>query len=133
MGCSKRLLGLRSTAMLTLKLYPTEFRVLIQYLRFNTNGQDQVPLVHQTVGMLLMINYLRTWTTVKLLIWSQRRTDKEYKLSIPLPVALALYRDMQSAMLAVHQLLLLAKIDQAIISYRDPMTQAHTVGELINR
>lgn len=119
--------------MLSLSLFPTEFRVLIQYLRFNTADQDQVPLIHQSVSMLLLIGYLKSISVKRLLIWNNRRTDKQYRFSLPLPVALAIYQDMQQAMLTGHQQLLLAKIDQAVINYRDPAHQAHAIGELLNR
>lgn len=117
--------------MLTLTLFPAEFRVLIQYLRFNTADQDQVPLVHQSVTMLLMMAYLKTISINRLITWNARRNDKQYKFSLPLPVALAIYRDMQQAMLNSHQIMLLAKIDQAIINYRNPAQQAHVLGELL--
>lgn len=119
--------------MLSLSLYPAEFRVLIQYLRFNTADQDQVPLIHQSVSLLLMMNYLKSISVKRLLVWNARRTDKQFKFSLTLPVALAIYQDMQQALLTSHQQLLLAKIDQAIINYRDPAQQAHALGELIGR
>ena len=117
--------------MLTLTLFPAEFRVLIQYLRFNTAGQDQVPLTHQSVSMLLMIAYLKSISVKRLITWNARRNDKQFRFSLPLPIALAIYQDMQQALLTSHQQLLLAKIDQAVINYRDPAQQAHALGELI--
>ncbi|MCX6216534.1 hypothetical protein [Spirosoma sp.] len=117
--------------MITLKLYPAEFRVLIGYLRFNTQDQDQVPLVHQSLHRLVLLNYLQSWKVSRLLIWQGRRTDREFKLSMPLTVALALYQEMQSQLLTAHQQLLLAKLDQAVINYQSPTSQAHVIGELI--
>jgi hypothetical protein len=108
--------------MLILSLYPQDFRVMIGYLNFNLAGQDQVPLRLQTVSMLVLLQYLKTFKAHKLLSWHQRRTDKTYKLSMPLAVAKALHEEMLNAMLTGHQQLLLNKLDQAIVNYTDPFS-----------
>ena len=116
--------------MIPLKLTRIEFQSMIQYLRFNTEGQRQVPFGHQSTNMLVLMDYLESWKILRLLSWSQRRPDKEFKLSIKLPVARALHQEMQHAMLTGHQQLLLDKLDQAIINYRDPHSVSHLIGEL---
>jgi len=109
--------------MLTLGLYPQDFRVMIGYLRFNLADQDKVPLRLQTLPMLVLLQYLNTFKPHKLIIWQHRRADKTYKVSMPLAVAKALHEDMQHALLTSHQQIVLAKLDQAIINYTDPFAQ----------
>lgn len=106
--------------MLTLKLYPAEFGVLIGYLKFNTEYQDQVPLQHQLVGKLIMLNYISKWSPIRIYAWRQKNPRKAHALRLPVVVALALWQDMQKAMLTGHQQVLLNKLDHAIISYQNP-------------
>ncbi|GAB3958253.1 hypothetical protein GCM10028805_52230 [Spirosoma harenae] len=110
--------------MLQLKLYPSEFRVLIHYVRMATQYQAEVPLQHQLVSKLILINYLVKWTPARYLAWRQRRADKAFSLRLPLVVALSLYQDMLSVLLNSHQQALLDKLDQAIVNYRSPTDQA---------
>ncbi|QIP14715.1 hypothetical protein G8759_19900 [Spirosoma aureum] len=115
--------------MLTLKLYPIDVLVMIGYLRANLNGQDQVPLVHKSVNTLVLLNYLKSWKTLKMISWSQRRADKLYSFSMPEVVAKALYLDMLSMVLTSHQQLFLGKLDHAIVNYQIPITQMYNIGE----
>ncbi|MCX6216375.1 hypothetical protein [Spirosoma sp.] len=78
-----------------------------------------------------MAQYLAKLTNHKLTGWLIR-PRKPYALSIPLPLARALHQDMQEAYLGEWQQVFLNTLDRAITNYRDPFTQAHTVGELIH-
>ena len=117
--------------MLTLKLFPAEFRSLIGYLRYHTVGQDQVPLVQQQVSLRIMADYVRRISLVRIEAWKNRPNLKDYSLRIPVTIGLAIYQHMQTAELGEHQLVLLAKLDQAIINYRPPHHEFHSVGELM--
>lgn len=118
--------------MLSLQLYPAEFRELIRYLRVNTQDADLVPLRQQHVPTLILLNYLRSWSTSRLLVWKGRRPDKAFKLNMPLVAALALYQVMQQQLLTGAQQLLLYRLDEAIVNYRYPHAQAHVIGELLS-
>lgn len=131
MDQSQRGLAAQRLIMLRLKLYPGEFRVLIGYLRFNTEEHDQVPLRQQHVPTLVLLQYLRSWSASRLLVWKGRRPDKAFTLNVPLVVGLALYQEMQQQLLTGAQQLLLAKLDQAVVNYRSPHSQAHVIGELL--
>lgn len=117
--------------MLQLKLYPAEFGVLLGYLRFNTEGQESVPLQHQLVTKLVLLQYLQKWTPVRILAWRGKRANKAFSFRMPIVVGLSLYQDMKGALLTHHQQLLLDKLDQAIVNYRDPASTPHVIGELI--
>ncbi|MVM35013.1 hypothetical protein GO755_33610 [Spirosoma sp. HMF4905] len=106
--------------MLQLKLYPGELIGMLKFLHRNTAGYEQLPLDSQAVSVLVMGQYLAKWTPQRLAVWQQRRTDKEYSLSLPLPVALALYKDMQTAFLGHQQQSFLDKLDHAIINSPKP-------------
>ena len=106
--------------MLTLQLYPSEFRELIGYIHFNTEGQADVPLQQQSVGKLILLSYIGTWTPVRIYVWKQRKVTKTYALRLPVVVGLAPYRDMLGNGLTGQQQLLLAKLDLAIINYQNP-------------
>ena len=106
--------------MITLKLYPSEFRELMGYLWIHTEGQQYLPLGLQQVGKLILINYRERWTRVRLQNWKNRQADKAFALRLTVVVALALYQDMQGVRLTSHQQLLLTKLDQAIINYQPP-------------
>lgn len=106
--------------MLPLKLYPSEFRELIGYLKAGTEGQETVPLQHQTVGKLILLGYISKWTPIRIYVWKQRSVTKTYSFRLPVVVGLAIYQDMQGALLTHHQQLLLAKLDQAIVNYQNP-------------
>lgn len=106
--------------MLSLQLFPSEFRELIGYLTVNTEYQQTVPLRLQLVGKLIMLNYISKWTPHRIYAWQQRNPKKAYALRLPVVVGLALWQDMRGALLTGHQQLLLSKLDQAIINYRHP-------------
>ncbi|UHG93350.1 hypothetical protein [Spirosoma oryzicola] len=119
--------------MISLKLTRLEFQVMVQFLRWHTEYQNQVPLVHQSTNMIILMDYLATWNTLRLLNWSCRQPDKEYRLGLKRVIALALHQEMLRVKLTVHQQILLGKLDQAIVDYRDPFAEPHVIGELIDK
>lgn len=119
--------------MLRLKITPQEFAAMIFFMRQATEGWRHIPLQRQTVKMLVMAQYLIKWNPYKFMIWTSRPDNKLYWLSLPLPVARSLHQDMRETRLGEFQLLFLSKLDQAIINYRDPLAEAHALGELIHQ
>ena len=117
--------------MLTLKLTPAEFRVLMNFLRMCTQDQIEVPLRLQSVTMLVLLQYWRKISPARLATWQLRRSEKFYKHSMPVAVAKACYDLMQAYLLNSHQQILLDRLDQAIINYQDPYAQPHVLGELV--
>ena len=117
--------------MLTLKLTPSEFRLLMNFLRMCTQDQAEVPLRLQSVGQLVLLQYWRKMPPTRLATWQLRGPKKLYRHSMPVTVAKALYENLQYYMLNPHQQILLDKFDQAIINYQDPYTQPHVLGELV--
>lgn len=110
--------------MIALKLYPGELRELLGYVWVNTENQQHVPLPLQGVGKLVLLHYLAKWTPARIYAWQQRNSKKTYTLRLPVTVALALYQDMQSALLTGHQQLLLTKLDQALVNYQHATTNS---------
>lgn len=104
--------------MLSLKLYPAEFLELLNYLYQHTKGQDRVPLPYQSVGKLVLGQYLAKWTPSRILAWKQRRANKAFAFRLPETVALALYQDMLGGELTPMQQMLLSKLDQAMVNHR---------------
>lgn len=117
--------------MLSLKVNPNEFRAMIGYLREAQAIHEGVPLVHQTIAGLVLIQYLERWRSHQVLSWAQRRAEKEYRLNLPLPVARALHTEMQHSYLVGWQQLFLNKLDAAIINHRNPHADPHVIGELV--
>ena len=117
--------------MLRLKITPQEFAAMILFMRQATEGHQQMPLQKQTVNRLVMAQYLAKWNSYRFLLWMCRPDNKTYGLSIPLPVARSLHQDMPGTYLGEWQQLFLGKLDQAITNYRDPLAEAHALGELV--
>jgi hypothetical protein len=106
--------------MITLKLTRTEFLSMILFLRKHTAGQEDVQLAYQSTIMLVLMDYLATWTSLRLVAWSQRRPDKKFRLSLKPVVARTLHQEMQHAKLTPHQQLFLNELDLAIVSHNRP-------------
>ncbi len=102
--------------MLTLKLYPTEFLALMAYLRETANFHRPIMSSHQTLAGSVLIHYLDRLKSNQMLTWQVRRKDKEYRFNLPLPVAKAIHQEMQHSTLTGWELLVLGKIDQALIN-----------------
>lgn len=119
--------------MISLKITRNEFQVIVQFLRTHTAYQNQVPLVHQSTNMIILMDYLATWNPLRLLSWSHRLPTKEYRLGLKRVIALALYQEMQRVGLTDHQQILLNKLDQALVDYRDPYAEPHVIGALIDK
>jgi len=119
--------------MLTLKLYPADVHVMYSFLTFALSDQRHLPLYHQTIGAQVLLEYFNTWKYDKLVSWHRKKLNKQYQLSMKLSVVLALKQQMQLMPLSEHQLLFLAKLDQAIVNYRHPGQDAHVIGELIQQ
>jgi hypothetical protein len=117
--------------MIKLKLTPGELGSLLRFLSVLLTDQRTLPLPHQTTNMLVLIDYLDSWKTPRLLSWRSRRKDREFGVSLKLPVAKALHEEMQFNVLRDNQQGVLDKIDHAIINYQRPGAQAHVIGELI--
>lgn len=119
--------------MLTLSLYPSEVGLMYTFIRASISGQDRLPLCQQTVTDLLLKEYLRSWTYKRMVSWHNRKPTRAYRCSLPLPVAAALYGQLQNFELTQPQQLLLGKLNQAMVNYRETGSEAHVIGELIRQ
>ncbi|RYC69773.1 hypothetical protein [Spirosoma sordidisoli] len=117
--------------MISLKLTPNEFKALILFVRGVVDIQSRLPIMDQHLSGLVLEQYLGKWRPHQLLAWGQRTAGKEFKLNLPLPVAKALWQEMQYSMLMGWQQLLLGKLDQALINYRNPLLESATYAAAV--
>jgi hypothetical protein len=120
--------------MISVKLTRAECRDLIWFLRWSTQGQEQIPLLQQSTSMLVLMDYLATWTTSRLLTWNNRQPGKEYQLKLKPVVMLAIFQEMGYVdELSHEQQLLRDKLDKAIVDYHDPRSTPHVIGQLVRQ
>lgn len=118
--------------MLRFKITPNEFAAMLFFMRQATEEYRQKPLQSKPVNVLVMMQYMAKWNNQRIAMWLIR-PRKPYTLSIPLPLARALHQDMQNDPLGEWQQIFLNTLDQAITNYRDPLAQAHVIGELVHQ
>jgi hypothetical protein len=117
--------------MIKLKLTPGEFAELYTFIKGLTSDQITLPLAHQPVRMLVLIEYLARWPNHRVVPWLIRPRHKEYSLSLKPVVAKTLHEEMEGTLLTGLQQLVLNKLDHAIVNYKSPDAIPHVTGELV--
>ncbi len=116
--------------MLTLSLYPTQFAALIAFLSRISRDNLDVPLKQQSLTVCVLLAFQATLRLEQVFAWGQRDARRLYKYRLPVTVARALHQEMPYHPLTPDQQTLLRHLDQAISTYRPPLSQRYSLNPL---
>lgn len=107
--------------MLTVPLFPLEFAAMLGFLSRTNVRQLNVPVRQQPVRIAVLMDFQCRLSLARIFSWQKRSGARRYMFNMPLPVALALYNELQEANLSPDQQSLLAQLDEALVNYQMPM------------
>ncbi len=107
--------------MLTVPLFPLEFVAMLGFMSRTNASQLDVPIRQQPVPVAVLMEFQCRLSLARIFAWQKRSGARRYMFNMPVHVGLALYNELQKAMLTADQQSLLAQLDQALTNYRIPM------------
>ncbi|GAB3699721.1 hypothetical protein GCM10027592_26060 [Spirosoma flavus] len=102
---------------LKLKVYPSEFFGMIRFLQ-SFSSSWKLPLPQQSLAGVVLNHYVLSLKIDKIVAWKHKVPTKTHTLNLPLPVAKALYQELQATYIDEWQVMFLTKLDQAVMNLR---------------
>ncbi|MVM37226.1 hypothetical protein GO730_05625 [Spirosoma sp. HMF3257] len=99
---------------LKLKLYKEQFRQLVLFIP-DPGHLSKRDTVNKPLEEILLLEWRGKLTRLQILTWHQREHNRQYTLSLPLSVAVALWRDLQNYALTDELQLLADELDHELI------------------
>lgn len=100
---------------LKLKLYKEQFRQLVLFIP-DPGHISNWESINESLAILLLLEWRANLTTVQILTWQRRDTNKQYPLTLPLTVVLALWQELQRHKVSPDLLSLMAELDRALVN-----------------